>query len=487
LPGEGITNRVRSLDSMWRMLANGVAATLPLCIFLCAGCPAPDPAAKSATVVISSYPEAGADVAVGTTSYGKTPLTIRGLPASKVLVELNHERFKRTTRRIDIPERGEHRIVIEMEPLVGFATVESRPTGAQVFLDGETLLGETPLIHRAVPVGEHVYELRKENFKPVSGSVTIEQDYVYSLAHDLPAREAQIVLLSRPTGARIWLNDEERIETTPAKFQLAPGDYALRVHTKGYIMAEASVRLEANEEKTVELTMKQGDAPPGMVLVTGGKFLMGVNGASPDERPQREVEVDAFYMDKFEVTNEEYKRVVPAHRFSKGQEQYPVTGISFYDATKYAEAIGKRLPTEAEWEKAARGIEGWEYPWGMDFRADHCNSSASESGGPVRAGLFKLGVSPYGCIDMAGNVYEWTSSWYEAYPGNTDVTKDYGQVFRVLRGGSFKGDRFRVRCARRHYDKMDAMKDDYGFRCAKDVEGSVGLAMPPAAAGTPSG
>lgn len=71
---------------------------------------------------------------------------------------------------------------------------------------------------------------------------------------------------------------------------------------------------------------------------------------------------------------------------------------------------------------------------------------------------------------MAGNAYEWTSSWYQAYPGNTDVTKEYGQVFRVLRGGSYTTDRFHVRCARRHYDRMDASRADYGFRCAKDVD-----------------
>lgn len=486
IAGEGIANRVRPFSSMRRALANGLAAVVSLCVLFCVGCPPTGPQTEGATVVISSYPEAGADISVGMKPYGKTPITITGLPASNVFVELNRERYKRTTKRIDIPDRGERRIVIEMEPLVGYVTFESRPPGAQVFLDNDTLLGETPLIHRAVPVGEHAYELRKDNYKNVPGTVTVEEDYVYSLAHELPAREAEIVLLSRPSGARIWLNDEERTELTPAKFQLTPGDYSLRVHAKGYIMAEQSVRLGANEQKTVELAMKEGDAPPGMVLIPAGEFLMGVDGASPDERPRRKVYVDAFYMDKFEVTNEEYKAVVPTHRFPKGHEQYPVAGVSFYDATKYAQSVGKRLSTEAEWEKAAGGTEGWEYPWGMDFRPDHCNSGASESGGPVRVGLFKLGASPYGCMDMAGNVYEWTSSWYEAYPGNADVTKDYGQVFRVLRGGSFKGDRFRVRCPRRHYDKMDAARDDYGFRCAKDVESGAGLSASPAPA-APSG
>jgi iron(II)-dependent oxidoreductase len=95
----------------------------------------------------------------------------------------------------------------------------------------------------------------------------------------------------------------------------------------------------------------------------------------------------------------------------------------------------------------------------------------------VRVGTYLEAISPAGCFDMAGNVYEWTSSWYEAYPENTAIIKNYGQVFRVLRGGSYRTPQFQARCAMRHFDRMDIKKADYGFRCAKDVASGAGSAQ----------
>jgi iron(II)-dependent oxidoreductase len=86
-----------------------------------------------------------------------------------------------------------------------------------------------------------------------------------------------------------------------------------------------------------------------------------------------------------------------------------------------------------------------------------------------KIGQSRKGASPYGCLDMSGNAYEWTSNWYQAYPGNPDVKKEYGQVYYVLRGGSYMSDKFDVRCARRHYDRMDATREDYGLRLVRDA------------------
>jgi iron(II)-dependent oxidoreductase len=239
---------------------------------------------------------------------------------------------------------------------------------------------------------------------------------------------------------------------------------------RGFIEAERSIILGPNEQQTMEFELNVGNAPPGMVLVAAGEFTRGVNNAAPDERPQATIELAAFFIDKYEVTNEQYQAVVPTHAFPKGQENFPVTGLTYDMAEDYAAVLGKRLPTELEWEKAARGTEGRRWPWGDDFDSQLCNSA---SGGTLElreVGQYPGGNSPYGCADMAGNVFEWTSSWYQPYPGNPDVTKDYGEIYKVLRGGSFKSEPFDVRCARRHFDKKDVVKEDYGVRCVMDIE-----------------
>ncbi len=449
-----------------------LVAALALCL---AGCPR-GPELPPPRLLISTAPDSGAEVTVNDIAAGPTPAVVEGLPDGNTLVVVEKEGYKRATKIVRFPKAGEERIIIELEPLVGYITIESKPTGAKVFLDGREYLGDTPLIHRRVVVGPHTYRLELDNHEPVESAVEVQQDYQYTFGHQLTARAAELIILSRPSGARIWINDEIRNETTPARFPLTPGAYSVRVHSKGYVMAEKSIQLGPNEEQTVELEMSEGDAPPGMVLVPAGKFTMGVNGASPDEQPQREVHLDAYYIDKNEVTNQEFQQVFPSHVFPKGRELLPVVGVSFNQASEYASKVGKRLATEAEWEKAARGADGREYPWGKEFQPDWCNFEGTGAADVVRVGTYRLGQSPYGCMDMAGNAYEWTADWYQPYPGNTVVTVDYGQRFRVLRGGSYLSDRFRVRCARRFFDRMDAAKPDYGFRCVKDVSAESGLA-----------
>ena len=444
--------------------------TLGLAILL-AGLSACSPSAvRHARVTLASSPESGADVEVAGVASGKTPVVLTDLPPGNALVVMNKEGFRRATKTINVPETGDERIVIELEPLVGYLTLESKPTGAQVYLDGRELLGDTPLVHKPVVVGKHTYELRKEHYKTLSTPLEVQQDYMYTFAHELVPVEASLSVFTRPSNAVVWLNDELQPKKTPAKFDLSPGTYSVRVHVKGYLTTEESFELNPQENRNLEIALKQGDAPAGMLLVPAGPFTMGLGSGSPDERPQRKVEVDAFYIDRCEVTNEEYKRVFPQFAYDKNRGQCPVTGVSFKDASSYAQIVGKRLPSETEWEKAARGEDAREYPWGPEFNKDFCNFDGSDTDAPIRVGQLKLGASPYGCMDMAGNAYEWTSSWYQAYPGNTEVTAEYGQIFRVLRGGSYMTDRFHARCARRHYDRMDAKRADYGFRCAKDVE-----------------
>ena len=121
--------------------------------------------------------------------------------------------------------------------------------------------------------------------------------------------------------------------------------------------------------------------------------------------------------------------------------------------------------------RAARGEDAREYPWGNTWDPELANVNTGQLN--LRAlpvGKFRAGASPYGCLDMSGNVYEWTASWYDTYKGNTQIEKNYGQLFRVLRGGSFRTGQFEARCMTRRYDLVTNKREDYGFRCAADIE-----------------
>jgi formylglycine-generating enzyme required for sulfatase activity len=419
-------------------------------------------------VVIDSTPESGALVLVGGLDRGPAPVTVLGLEAGSYDVVLKHDRYKRTIQSITVKGEPEERFSIAMEPLVGYLSLESTPTGADVYIDGEKA-GTTPLPGRPLQVGDHSYELRLENYYPISGTFTAEDNFKHEFKHEFKAMEAELNVFSRPTGAQVWINNMIQSQITPAKFKLKPGDYLVTVHTPKYVEQEQIVHLETNEVETVQLKMEPGAVPQGMVLVPGGDFLMGNDDRAPDERPRRVVNVKPFYIDKFEVTNQDFKKVFPDHEFHDGEENYPAVDVSWTEAMKYAQAVGKRLPTEAEWEKAARSTDAREYPWGPDWAANMANTREQDERRTIRVGQLFNGTSACKCVDMSGNVYEWVLDWYEAYPGNPVVTKDYGQIYRVLRGGSFMTGNFEARCAARHFDRMDASRKDYGLRCAMDV------------------
>jgi DNA polymerase III delta prime subunit len=138
------------------------------------------------------------------------------------------------------------------------------------------------------------------------------------------------------------------------------------------------------------------------------------------------------------------------------QPEHPVVGVSFFEAEAYASWAGKRLPTEKEWERAARGTDGRQYPWGDTFDQERCNTSESGIGGTTRVTRYPNGVSPIGCYDMAGNIWEWTSDWHDQF-----------KSAKVLRGGSWFLDRGYAGCSFRDRDHPDNRNDDVGFRCVR--------------------
>lgn len=421
-------------------------------------------------VKIETTPVSGVDIVLNGVIIGQTPTWLEGYPAGTVLLQAKRDGYRSVSRMVEIPEEGEQSVTLKMDLMVGYVTLGSEPTPAKVFLDGLTEIGETPLHSAPVPIGNHRFEVRLDKYDSAFQDVAIEEDFRYTYTLRLEPKLAKLEIASSPSSASIWLNDEAQAQTTPANLSILPGLYRVAVHRPGYVMAEQVVELGPQDDKHIELTMEKGDTPIGMVLVSSGEFTFGLNGGSPDERPQHAVNVPAFYIDRYEVTNRQFKAVYPEHKYPGPEDNYPVSGVSFKQAAAYAAAVGKRLPTEMEWEKAARGTDGRVYPWGVEFRVGMCNAVQKRKATLMEVGQFRGGASPYGCQDMAGNALEWTTGWYEAYPGNQELRQDYGQVFRVLRGGYFGSSEFDVRVVRRFYDRMDASEPHYGFRCAKDVE-----------------
>ena len=222
--------------------------------------------------------------------------------------------------------------------------------------------------------------------------------------------------------------------------------------------------------------------PAEMVSVPAGEFWMGSedSDAFSHEKPRRRVYVDAFRIDKYEVTNALYGRFTDAT--GRAAPQYwndskwnessqPVVGVDWNDANAYCQWAGKRLPTEAQWEKAARGTDGRKYPWGEQWDSSRANSYESILGKTVAVGSYAAGTSPYVTHDMAGNVWEWVADWFdEKYYANAPDRNPKGPSsgqYRVLRGGSWNVYLRDLRTSYRVRSGPTTRSDSIGFRCAQ--------------------
>ena len=265
----------------------------------------------------------------------------------------------------------------------------------------------------------------------------------------------------------------------------------------------------------LHLTPQASTLTTDMVRVPAGWFLMGSTGEDGkigfeigvDELPQRKGHVRSFYIDRYEVTEARYleflkmtgskkypgywKEAGREDRFPEGYDSYPVSDVDWFDAVSYCRWAGKRLPTEAEWEKAARGTDGRPWPWGGRFEPGRANTLEASAvwkapegqehygvkGWKAPVGSHPQDISPYGVYDMAGNVKEWTATAYQSYPGNTARTAKDAGSFKIIRGGSYLTEAAFSRTAARLAvlptvgpREADGWHSDYtyGFRCAKD-------------------
>lgn len=241
-----------------------------------------------------------------------------------------------------------------------------------------------------------------------------------------------------------------------------------------------------------------------MMLIPAGPFTMG---ASIDqvfaeckkfrddcerewytvEAPAHTVDLPDFYIDVYEVTNAGYKACEtagacqpprinnsathPDYYGNVEYNNYPVINVNWENARSYCEWRGARLPTESEWEKAARGTDGRTYAWGEGLDTTLTNYFDSKIGDPMAVGSYETGKSPYGLYDMTGNVWEWTADWFEPYPGGDPAgSTEYGQKGRVLRGGGWLDPGNSLHATFRGGLNPEHSFGNIGFRCARDAE-----------------
>jgi len=309
-----------------------------------------------------------------------------------------------------------------------------------------------------------------------------------------------LVVRGAPAGSDVYIDSVPRGVTRPdgtiRVSTLEAGKRLVRVSHLGYADFNTAVSGKDGEIKSIIAEMAGIETRPTilseidyngpMILVPAGDFIMGDDNHQPNERPAHKVALPDFYIDKFEVTNAQYKRFcaetgrqLPSNPFWDNQyfaenPNSPVVGVNWHDATAYAKWVGKRLPTEQEWEKAA----SWgpetprkrQWPWGDNPDPSRVSLGVDR---PPAAGQQPSSVSAYGVHDLAAGVAEWVESFYQPFPGNQSADANFGTRNRVVRGGHFRSAIEDVRTTARYYNPPEFTSVEkkertwlIGFRCA---------------------
>ena len=251
------------------------------------------------------------------------------------------------------------------------------------------------------------------------------------------------------------------------------------------LIQQVNDQLRKTQQEQLQTLAQQGIVPPeGMVLIPGGEFMMGAADGLPDMRPMHRVYVSTYWLDMHEVTNRQYRQCLesggcaPPKDHSAyqdpGRADHPVTNVTWSQARSYCGWHGKRLPTEAEWEKAARGTDGRLYPWGNSDEPVKARSHPSDptKNGTVAVGSIEFARSPYGVADLVMNVSEWVNDWYaEDFYRSSPSRDPQGPprgAFKVLRGGEPTDRPLELRASYRGWDDMSYWGPSVGFRCAQD-------------------
>lgn len=368
------------------------------------------------------------------------------------------------------------------EITTGTLVINTNPSEAEIILDGDSI-GLSPKIIPDIEAGTHEIKLIKKSYRDWTGKATVEVGMEKKVEVKLEAYGGRLKIASIPTGASIIIGKKTWGKTNKT-LNLPPGSYAVALVKKGY--HGKSQRVKVNDGKLTNLSLllsKKGiRQAPGMVYIPEGEFMMGSKKGDEDERPVHRVYVAGFYIEKYEVNKKEYQSFIEAtERYipdfwddpDLSKPSLPVVGVTWEDSKAYCKWVGKRLPTEAEWEKAARGIDGRAYPWGDNYGSSQANAYGKQDGFQFTAPVdkFSAGASPFGVLNMSGNVWEWCADWYaeDYYTGkNSKSPQGPSQGnFRVIRGGSWEDATSKLRTTNRHSAEPNYSAYNLGFRCAK--------------------
>ncbi len=462
LQGKNCKDEPWGTDGQMPMVAGGGARTK-------AGPVAPSDSTGSGTLRVNTRP-AGAEVLVDGDPKGKSPITIPNVEAGDHTVTLSLKGYSAINKVVTVENGRAVDVAEAFAELSGGLEVNTQPDGAQVYVDGE-FKGPTPYRQPLLKSGSHTVKVMLKNYQDEEKQIEVAANRTERVDLILKGLPGKLVVTSTPDGAAVYVDGSEKGKT----LWTGPAEAGMRkvaVKLPGFKNGEKEILVRPGQSAAVDFQLEEGKSAEGdMIEIPPGNFLYG------DDKKQ--VSLPAFKIDKTEVRVAAYAKCVQSGKCSSpgtgqycnwgksDQNDHPINCVNWNDAKAYCEWAAKRLPTEQEWEKAARGTDGRTYPWGeqeptcdrviMDLDTDFGN----ENEGCGKNGTWPVcsktaGNSPYGLCDMAGNVWEWTADWYTV------------NSTRVLRGGSWNFvDSSPFRAAGRLDDNPAGRFSGFGFRCAQ--------------------
>ncbi len=387
----------------------------------------------------------------------ETPCT-KSIPSGRHDVTMSLEMYDDASQSVNITKASKKTRLV-LPPAFATVTVETAPPGLPVEIDGKPM-GSGPQTVRLDP-GAHEVMVRDRCFIDAGERIVVKKG---------DSRRVRVELAAKLSGLSVSAEDEKgndleadvevdgkAIGSTPVTAKVATCSKEVVVQASGGRTWKQALSLRERETQNVVAKPKSaGNCPKGMAFIPGGSFDMGSNDGDSDEKPVHRVTVSGFCMDVTE--------------YAEGDGN-PKVNVSWDEAKALCESQGKRLPTEAEWEFAARGPSGRKYPWG-NAEPTCARANYEQCGNRVkRVGSLSAGATPEGLQDMAGNVWEWVADCYEGYSSSpqNNPSKEQCSGARVYRGGSWFYSAARLRASVRDRHVAGYRNNNLGFRCARGV------------------